>query len=103
MTFGAEEDTLHPVDMVRHYVYVDNLGILSPERELVSQALAEVERIFETKQLLLHAGEIHSRSVKALGVELRGDILAVRIAPSRYHKVRQSITGILERKKVSGK
>ena len=103
MTFGAEEDTLHPVDMVRHYVYVDNLGILSPDRELVSQALAEVERIFETKQLLLHAGEIHSRSVKALGVELRGDILAVRIAPSRYHKLRQSITGILERKKVSGK
>lgn len=103
MTFGAKEDTVHPVDMVRHYVYVDNLGILSPDRELVSQALAEVERIFETKQLLLHAGEIHSRSVKALGVELRGDILAVRITPSRYHKVRQAITGILERKKVSGK
>ena len=103
MTFGTKEDTVHPVDMVRHYVYVDNLGILSPDRELVSQALAEVERIFETKQLLLHAGEIHSRSVKALGVELRGDILAVRITPNRYHKVRQAITGILERKKVSGK
>ena len=103
MTFGANDRTTHPGDLVRHYVYVDNLGILSPDRELVSQALAEVERIFEAKQLLLHAGEIHSRSVKALGVELRGDILAVRITPSRYHKVRQSITGILERKKVSGK
>ncbi len=103
----APEDGLGHIptkgDLVRHYVYVDNLGILSPDRELVSQALAEVERIFEAGQLLLHAGEIHSRSVKALGVELRGDILAVRITPSRYHKVRQAITGILERKRVSGK
>ncbi len=104
MTFGTRRGTPHRhEDLVRHYVYVDNLGILSPDRELVAQALAEVERIFEAKQLLLHAGEIHSQSVKALGVELRGDILAVRITPSRYHKVRQSITGILERRKVSGK
>lgn len=93
---AAEEST-------RHYVYVDNLGILSTDAALVHEGMQEVKTEFESRNLHLHPGEVHSGSVKALGCDLRGDIMASRITPERYHRLRQAIQGVLNRKKVSGR
>eukprot|EP00435_Cladocopium_sp_Y103_P029361 s335_g7.t1 len=86
-----------------HYVYVDNLGVISPHQAIVKSALEEMKGLFEAEGLILHPGEIHHEQVKALGCELQGDILATRVTPKRFHKVRQSLRAVLRRKKVSGR
>ena len=90
-------------DSVRHYVYVDNLGILSTDADLVEEGMQEVKKVFEEKNLKLHPGEVHAGSVKALGCDLRGDLMASRVTPERYHRLRQAIQGVLNRRKVSGR
>ena len=85
-----------------HYVYVDNLGILSSDVHTVEEGMTEVQGVFEGKGLELHPGEVHT-AVRALGCDLRGDLKASRITPERYHKLRQAIEGVLRRKKVSGR
>ena len=86
----------------RHYVYVDNLGIVSPHRGVVQSALQELDSHFGGKGLLLHPGEVHSEETKALGAILDGKTLCSRICPERYHKVRQSIRGLLQKPQVTG-
>ena len=51
---------------VHHYVYVDNLGILSINRDSVE----EVETVFHSHHLVLHPGQISTGSTRALGVDL---------------------------------
>ena len=41
---NAEEST-------RHYVYVDNLGILSTDPDLVHEGMQEVKTVFESQSL----------------------------------------------------
>ena len=88
---------------VHHYVYVDNLGLLSVNHDAVESSLREVEEVFTSHNLILHPGSVSSGSTRALGCELRGDLMASRITPERYHKARQAITARLLRKKVSGR
>ena len=51
---------------VHHYVYVDNLGILSVNKDTVGQGLREVEDIFEQRHLVLHPGAIRRDRPKHL-------------------------------------
>ncbi|CAE7489577.1 unnamed protein product, partial [Symbiodinium natans] len=88
---------------VHHYVYVDNLGVLSVNHDTVETALREVEDVFGSHKLILHPGLVSSGATKALGCALRGDLLASRVTSDRYHKLRQAIQGVLERKRVSGR
>eukprot|EP00435_Cladocopium_sp_Y103_P072928 s29_g41.t2 len=88
---------------VHHYVYVDNLGILSTDHRTVEVGLKEVEEVFNQEMLILHPGTVHDRSVKALGCDLRGDLLASRVTPERYHKVHQALLAVLNRRKISGR
>ncbi|CAE7279311.1 unnamed protein product [Symbiodinium natans] len=88
---------------VHHYVYVDNLGVLSVNHDTVETALREVEDVFGSHKLILHPGLVSSGTTKALGCALRGDLLASRVTSDRYHKLRQAIQGVLERKRVSGR
>ena len=88
---------------IHHYVYVDNLGILSTDHITVEEGLKEVQEVFNKEMLILHPGVVHSRSVKALGCDLRGDLFATRVTAERYHKLHQAIQAILDRKKVSGR
>ena len=53
-----------------HYVYVDNIGILSTEKEAVEGPLAMMVSHFDDQGLTLHEAEIHEESAIALGVEL---------------------------------
>ena len=91
--------------LVRHYVYVDNLGIISQDEGIVKDSLAELGPMFDDRGLVLHPGEIQKDDVRALGCQMRGDLLAVRITPERYWKLRRAIEAIiiLRRKKVSGR
>ena len=84
---------------IHHYVYVDNLRILSVDRKSVKRGLEQVEDILDAHHLILHPGV----SSRALGCDLRGDLMASRVAQERYHRLRQVITGLLNRRKVSGR
>lgn len=70
---------------MRHYVYVDNLGVISPHEAVVREAVRNMEADFSGSGLLLHPGEVESCNVKALGSSLRGDLLATRVTPKRFH------------------
>ena len=98
MVFGPESS-----EQVRHYVYVDNLGIISPHEALVKSSLAELLPGFDDRGLVLHPGEIQHEHIQALGCSMRGDIMATRVSPSRFVRLRQAIGGVLQRKKVSGR
>ena len=86
----------------RHYVYVDNLGVLSPHKAVVATALQELDEHFGGRGLLLHPGEVHSSETRALGTILDGNNLCSKITPERFHRVRQSIRGLLNKKRVTG-
>ena len=88
---------------VRHYVYVDNLGIVSSNRELVREGLDELSPYFDDQGLILHPGEIQEQDIRALGSHMRGDLKAVRVTPERYWRLRKSLEALLRRKKISGR
>ena len=94
---GLKESRMH------HYVYVDNLGLMSVDQSSVEEGLKDVERVFESENLVLHPGLVSTGSTQALGCDLRGDLLASRVTPERYHKLRQAIGGLLARKNASGR
>ena len=103
-------DRSHPLiidpddpNKTNHYVYVDNLGIIGQSKEGVTSALSSMEDHFNSKQLLLHPGEVHSDSVKALGIQLNGSSKTTRITPDRLHKVRAGLRGLISRGRCSGK
>ena len=52
---------------------------------------------------MLHAGTVSRGSTRALGCDLRADLLASRITPERYHNLHQALEGVLRRRRVSGK
>ncbi len=91
------------VDEVKHFVYVDNLGVLSANRKAVESGLAELSESFKQKNLLLHPGEIQHERIKALGVELDGKRLVSRLSSDRLHRVRQGLRHVLRRKRCSGR
>ena len=90
-------------DTLNHYVYVDNLGIIGQNKDLVSKGLESMETHFNSKQLLLHPGEVHTSSVKALGIQLDGTSKTTRITPERLHKVRSGLRGLISRGRCSGR
>ena len=88
---------------MHHYVSVDNLGVLTVDHVTAQETIQEVEAIFTSHKLLLHPGEVSQGSTRALGCDLRGDLLASRVTPERYHNLHQALNGVLGRKKVSGR
>ena len=88
---------------MRHYVYVDNLGIMSGERLKVEEGLKELTDRFTGLGLILHPAEIQSHKVKTLGVELDGHRLRTRVVPERLHKLRSAMRGLLRRGRCSGR
>ena len=85
-----------------YYVYVDNLGVLGLDRCRIEEAMCELTEKFDGQGLELHACEVSSGSVEALGVLVEGGKLRCRITPSRLWKVHQAIVG-LRRGRCSGR
>lgn len=90
-------------DMVRHYVYVDNLGIISPHEAIVGEALEQLSPCFDERGLILHPGELQHEDIRALGCSMRGDIMATRITPERFIRLRQAVGALMRRRKISGR
>ncbi|CAK8994704.1 unnamed protein product [Durusdinium trenchii] len=93
----------HLPDELKHFVYVDNLGVMSTDRQAVSGALDDLVGKFTQEKLLLHPGEIQHECIKALGVQLDGQNLFSSLSPDRYHRVRQGLRCLLRRGRCSGR
>ena len=103
VVFRSEACRVDPSSSMRHYVYVDNLGVLSPHEAVVSKSLQELDEHFTERGLLLHPGEVKTGNVKALGTILDGKNKCSKVSPERFHRVRQAVRGVLRRAKISGK
>ena len=76
-----------PAGDPRHYVYVDNLGVMSTCREVVSKSLGEISTVFEERGLSLHPGEVQSEIVDTLGCRLSGTKRCVTLRPARLWRL----------------
>ena len=92
-----------PAGDPRHYVYVDNLGVLSTSQELVKGALDEIKSKFEARGLVLHPGEIECEHIDALGCRLSGTKRRASLKPARLWRLRQGIRYLLNLRSVSGR
>ena len=90
-------------ERTHHYVYVDNLGVMSLSEEKVAAGLDQLTKVFNDKGLLLHGGEVGQESVRALGVELNGASLTTTLTPERFHRVRAGLRALLRRGRCSGR
>lgn len=54
-------------ERIRHYVYVDNLGIVSQQESGVLEALGSLDPAFDARGLVLHPGEVQKEDIRALG------------------------------------
>ncbi|CAE7664021.1 unnamed protein product, partial [Symbiodinium necroappetens] len=98
----TEEARVH-TEAPRHYVYVDNLGVLSTSKEIVSDALSQIKGIFEARGLSLHPGEVQSDTIDALGCRLSGTRRNATLKPTRFWRLRQGLRYLLGMKYVSGR
>ncbi|CAK0833049.1 unnamed protein product, partial [Prorocentrum cordatum] len=87
---------------VRHYVYVDNLGVFSLFSELVSGVMNQLTGEFTELNLLLHKDELVPGMAVALGTEIDGSQLRTRVASDRFWRCRQAVRGLLARRRVKG-
>ena len=87
---------------VRHYVYVDNLGVFSLFSELVSGVMNQLTGEFTELNLLLHKDELVPGMAVALGTEIDGSQLRTRVTSDRFWRCRQAVRGPLARRRVKG-
>ena len=88
---------------LKHFVYVDNLGVMSGNAECVAQGLSGLTEQFTDQKLLLHPGEIQHSKIAALGIEMNGQKLTTSVASARLHRVRQGLRHLLHRKRCTGR
>ena len=85
-----------------HYVYVDNLGVISGNRDRVEAALHEAHESFDSVGLLLHETEVFEGAGKTLGVVIDGKALETRAADERFGNIRAALRWLLRRRCVAG-
>ena len=98
-----EKDSELPAGDPRHYVYVDNLGVLSTSKAVVTEALGEIKNTFEARGLSLHPGEVECDDIDALGCRLSGTKRRACLKPARFWRLRQGIRYLLGLRSVSGR
>ena len=85
------------------YVYVDNLGVLGTERDLVEKAMSIWEAKFGELNLELHASEVSCGNVEALGCSVDCSKRRSSITKERLWKIRQALNGLLRRGRCTGR
>ncbi len=91
-------------DDVRHYyVYVDNLGVLHPQKESVDDVMRDLQSAFDGAGLLLHGSEVSSGATEALGCTVEGNRLRSRVSNERLWKIHHGIKALLGRGRCTGK
>ena len=85
------------------YVYVDNLGALGTDRVAVERSMAMWEAKFGELGLELHASEVSTGEVEALGCVVDCSKRRSRITLTRLWKIRQALSGLLRRGRCTGR
>ncbi|CAK0872205.1 unnamed protein product, partial [Prorocentrum cordatum] len=88
-------------EALRHYIYVDNMGIVGAESERARSALDEVTEASAEKGLLVHGQAATPGAPEVLGVEIDGQLLQSRASGKRRLRARQAIAGLLQRGRCS--
>ena len=86
-----------------HYVYVDNVGLLSLDPNYVRGALADTTEAFNKMGLIMHDISLACESAEALGVTLDGRAHHTVVSHSRYWKVRLALRWALSLRRLAGK
>ena len=86
-----------------YYVYVDNLGVLHFDQQLVANALKALQKAFDGAGLVLHGSEVSSGGTVALGTLIEGNRLRTRLNPTRMWRLHHAIHGLLQRQRCSGR
>ena len=92
-----------PNTEVGHFVYVDNLGVLSTDSALVETALREVTLCFDSAGLLTHEHDLRSEEAFALGCWLDGAAGMTRLTLERFWKVRRGLDFALSLRRLPGR
>ncbi|CAK0898545.1 unnamed protein product, partial [Prorocentrum cordatum] len=77
-----------------HYVYVDNVGLLSLDAACVKGALADATEAFDAAGLIMHDISVACETAEALGVTLDGQKRQTLVTHRRYWKVRLGLRGL---------
>jgi len=88
---------------VRHYVYVDNLGVISVDSTAVKEGVQGVIGIFAENSLEVHGTAFSTDGVDALGVIMHGRRLHTRVAVQRAIRIRGAIDHTVSRGRASGR
>ena len=86
---------------VRHYVYVDNLGVVGCWKHEVARVLSEVTSTFEKVGLAVHGLEMGGE-MKASGVELDSRLLRTSVTRDRYWRLHGALSHFLMKEKAKG-
>ncbi|CAK0847447.1 unnamed protein product, partial [Prorocentrum cordatum] len=83
-----------------HYIYVDNLGVISCDPVSTSSTLSDASDLVEKVGLRTHDHEVTSGKSKALGTHLDLEGFRVSLSPARLWKVRQGVLCALRCRKL---
>ncbi|CAK0810365.1 unnamed protein product, partial [Prorocentrum cordatum] len=86
-----------------HYVYVDNVGLLSLDASYVKGALADTIAAFDAAGLIMHDISVDSDIAEALGVTLDGRKHQTLVNHRRYWKVRLALRWALSLRRLAGR
>jgi hypothetical protein len=86
----------------RHYLYVDNLGIIALEREVVSSALQAGRDALERRGLLTHEASLGCGATELLGVCVDGESKRSSLTDRRYWRLDRGLEWLLRRGRASG-
>ena len=85
-----------------HYLFVDNIGVVSDQFSQVHAALDESKQDFERDRLMLHEISVRSDSGRALGIGLNVDQLRTLLSVERFGRIRKGLRCFLKRRRVAG-
>ncbi|CAK0791762.1 unnamed protein product, partial [Prorocentrum cordatum] len=86
-----------------HYVYVDNVGLMSLDASYVKGALADTIAAFDAAGLVMHDISVDSDTAEALGVTLDGQKHQTLVNHRRYWKVRLGLRWALSLRRLAGR
>eukprot|EP00959_Pyramimonas_sp_CCMP1952_P217500 4548633-Pyramimonas_sp.AAC.1 len=82
-----------------HYVYMDDLGVISAGRDAGAAGFAGARESFERAGLALHDRLEEPNAMESLGVELDAERRETRLAVARYWRLGAGLRWLLARRK----
>ena len=89
-------------DAAAHYIYVDNVGVLSTSEDRVRRGLEEASHRLDAAGLETHEHEISSSEAVALGCWLDGRRGLTRMTLERFLRLRRGLDFVLHCRRLPG-